>query len=481
MICPCTICHSQCRCSGDAVLSRGPVCPSRAHWYGTSAYPTVEGRNQSWSWLMTFVESVANATTDDVLDWEIFLERVTDDSAMTLDSVRFSGALLSDPEKDLERTQNMRKWAMDRVECFTKLCDAKTEAKTSLRNHPPAFTGHIVFLNFRDVDIYDIERTLKGILRSPYIITSCTADFPISPHEEDTGLALYDLLNKMFFELDWVPILSDISRCVSAKSGPCHFWIIWKAWNSGAKPSYIPPAGTGSAEFEIQRLSALVTHPQSDTCRRRQRIGGTWEEFGFIDGQWTVCLDPLEKSMASGSCLVYSFGVGKDWSFDDAMHALGCRVYSFDPSIKTASYQRNRHHYFYDWGLVTGGARHPRWMLLSYDDIRRRLNHDDQRVTVLKMDVEGAEWMFLNATNISHRLAEVDQLVLEIHTPRYADWRKGVKWRSLLLHNIEKNGFVLFNSRINPLGGDLRAYSHKKFFQNSKQILVELSYMRCAG
>ena len=30
-------------------------------------------------------------------------------------------------------------------------------------------------------------------------------------------------------------------------------------------------------------------------------------------------------------CLVYSFGVGEDFTFDDAMAKRGCEVHSFDP------------------------------------------------------------------------------------------------------------------------------------------------------
>ncbi len=54
---------------------------------------------------------------------------------------------------------------------------------------------------------------------------------------------------------------------------------------------------------------------------------------------------------ANSRCLVYSFGVSDDWSFEDTMGNLGCRVRAFDPTIdspeKRYGYSR------------TAVARHP--------------------------------------------------------------------------------------------------------------------------
>jgi hypothetical protein len=32
-----------------------------------------------------------------------------------------------------------------------------------------------------------------------------------------------------------------------------------------------------------------------------------------------------------GNCLIYSFSIGGDWSFDEQMERYGCQVYAFDP------------------------------------------------------------------------------------------------------------------------------------------------------
>lgn len=47
-----------------------------------------------------------------------------------------------------------------------------------------------------------------------------------------------------------------------------------------------------------------------------------------------ICLDEVLATAArppnASSCLVYSFGVGHDFSFDIAMSILGCEVFAFD-------------------------------------------------------------------------------------------------------------------------------------------------------
>ena len=50
-------------------------------------------------------------------------------------------------------------------------------------------------------------------------------------------------------------------------------------------------------------------------------------------------------------CLVYSFGIANDFSFDDRMGKLGCEVQAFDPSMNTESYRRRDNVSFGNIGL----------------------------------------------------------------------------------------------------------------------------------
>ena len=56
--------------------------------------------------------------------------------------------------------------------------------------------------------------------------------------------------------------------------------------------------------------------PNSSACEISQDFGGLMlgPPTSMIDGQKAVCFDPPVRP-PPGDCLVYSFGVGGDWSF----------------------------------------------------------------------------------------------------------------------------------------------------------------------
>ena len=62
-------------------------------------------------------------------------------------------------------------------------------------------------------------------------------------------------------------------------------------------------------------------------ARVLKRVGGKWlNNPGVnkqVDGDKFICLDNLINAKTNETCIIYSFGIAKDWSFEDHMDKLG--------------------------------------------------------------------------------------------------------------------------------------------------------------
>ena len=58
-----------------------------------------------------------------------------------------------------------------------------------------------------------------------------------------------------------------------------------------------------------------------------KRFGGVWQGIQ-VDGDKFVCLDNL---LAKDKCIIYSFGISNEWSFEDLMDSIG----SIDTAVAT--------------------------------------------------------------------------------------------------------------------------------------------------
>lgn len=230
-------------------------------------------------------------------------------------------------------------------------------------------------------------------------------------------------------------------------------------------PSWRLKPTASSDQWNLQEITDYVSWTNSTSCQLTHDFGGNMVFTVGLDGQKAVCLDwPVRPERSSGGwpvvvanpsaeCLVYSFGINNEWSFDEAMEAFGCRVYSFDPSMNTSSHNHSRKIHFYDWGLSDRNEIRPNhWTMKSLDSIYQSLQHQSRIIDYLKLDIETSEWSVLPQIVSSGMMDRVRQLGVEIHLipdgrqSQLDDLRRRVK----VLQSLEDYGLVRFDSKYNP-------------------------------
>ncbi|XP_018017319.1 uncharacterized protein LOC108673940 [Hyalella azteca] len=199
---------------------------------------------------------------------------------------------------------------------------------------------------------------------------------------------------------------------------------------------------------------------KSAGCSNLKMFGG---RSGKIDGSKAVCLD-ANVAPTPGSCIVLSFGINNEWSFDDAMEQYGCKVYAFDPTMDEQAYLRGSNIHFHPWALggVTGVAnfRGKNRTIYTYRDILKKINEEKSVIDYLKIDVEGYEIdFFRNVLNDdAELLANVKQIGMEIHTRRSTTIRDAI-WSQI--RQLRSLHFSQISSLPNMVGSNPYKFENK--------------------
>ncbi|MBR1421601.1 MAG: FkbM family methyltransferase [Selenomonadaceae bacterium] len=109
--------------------------------------------------------------------------------------------------------------------------------------------------------------------------------------------------------------------------------------------------------------------------------------------------------------IAYSFGISTDVTWDNDMANCVYQIFMYDMTIDDIPKHRPEFHFFKE-GI--GGKKDPIKRLDTLENFIARNGHQNQRNMILKMDVEGAEWDFLETVK-SETLEQFDQIILEIH------------------------------------------------------------------
>jgi FkbM family methyltransferase len=160
--------------------------------------------------------------------------------------------------------------------------------------------------------------------------------------------------------------------------------------------------------------------------------------YGRAEYDWTFC-----PSGINNSSIVYSFGIGRDISFDLALiEKFGLRVFAFDPTPKSIAWLESQQlppqFQYYPWGLsdhdgtlefFETGSQEAVSLTETRPDSQREkqasvvlkvsrlsticsmLNHD--HIDILKLDIEGSEYRAI--PDILHSHLVIRQILVEFH------------------------------------------------------------------
>jgi len=223
----------------------------------------------------------------------------------------------------------------------------------------------------------------------------------------------------------------------------------------------------------------------SGRCSKLVSLGGEGC-IRRLEGNKYACLE--QGLIPNHSCLVYSFGIGDDLTFEDDLYELShCDMHVFDPTVILPRNDSSKRTY-YSLGLSGGTetatiAEDQSGKLIQYsslEEIMSRLGHSGRVIHYLKLDVENFEWQALRPLIGSPILDRVGQIGIEIHTmdlpkKNSTQWIPILQERMDILEQLETvHGFRLVSSVYNTF---LNGYIQLPGRPSKSPCCMELLYV----
>ncbi|CAK8681495.1 putative methyltransferase-like protein 24 [Clavelina lepadiformis] len=223
----------------------------------------------------------------------------------------------------------------------------------------------------------------------------------------------------------------------------------------------LKPPGEASPEEELERIWNYMYQRQYH-CTESKYLGGKTRRPFKGDGAYDLCVEKQFWPQGGDKvkCLVYSFGINNDFSFDDAMAKLGCEVHSFDPSMTLADNSiRNTGVIFHKVGISNedNDSGFNGWKMRTLKTLIKELGHEDRHLDFLKVDTDrgdgtGFEDVIMQELFETGLYKCVRQFSFELHMPGPLTQKKHLKRCRLLyrqMRALNDGGWRLYNTTDN--------------------------------
>lgn len=192
-------------------------------------------------------------------------------------------------------------------------------------------------------------------------------------------------------------------------------------------------------------------------CPLKTRIGRA------EDGGWDACI--AEPFNISAPCLVYSIGMGGEWSFDHMItDVYKCLDMAYDPTLGKKDHKPKELLWFYNTGLgIANMVNDKQWKLRTFGKLLEENGHLNKTVDILKIDIEYSEWESFEAILREGSLRNVKQLMVEFHTMEVHEHKVSTAlnyayyWH--ILRGLDKLGFKTWHYLQTPTGHYTSAHS----------------------
>uniref|UniRef100_H2ZNW7 Methyltransferase domain-containing protein n=1 Tax=Ciona savignyi TaxID=51511 RepID=H2ZNW7_CIOSA len=264
----------------------------------------------------------------------------------------------------------------------------------------------------------------------------------------------------------------------------------------------IPLALQGNTPIPLYVAARLDTlwnyvYTMQYKCKKSEYLGGDPKMKN--DGAYDLCTEEKFWPLSTNKdykCLMYSFGVGFDFSFDDEIARKGCEVHSFDPSMP---YEDGMHRAsgltFHKTGISDADLDRDAngWKMRTLRTILKEMQHSGRYLDYLKVDTDapgnrgGFEDVLLQELLDTGLHKCVRQFAMEIHLagplskPKWAD-RVDRIYRQLL--GLRDAGWKIYNTtdniRWNYDVGYTQLMGKKKILNGDGIVLWEVAMVNTA-